>query len=74
MEFAIPGFIKRFCTRNGLLTLAEYLEDYSSEQTKADGYKLIDRELAKMPEGNEKKSLMERLAKIKNEGQRDLLY
>ena len=74
MEFAIPGFIKRFCTRNGLLTLAEYLEDYSSEQTKIDGYKLIDRELAKMPEGNEKNSLIQRLEKIKNEGQRDLLY
>ena len=25
MEFAIPGFIKRFCTPNALLTLQEYL-------------------------------------------------
>ena len=74
MEFAIPGFIKRFCTRNALLTLAEYLEDYSSDLTKEEGYKLIDRELAKMPEGDEKKSLMERLGKIRNDGTRDILY
>ncbi len=74
MEFAIPGFIKRFCTRNALLTLAEYLEDYSSDLTKEEGYKLIDRELAKMPEGDEKNSLKERLQKIRKDGTRDILY
>lgn len=74
MEFAIPGFIKRFCTRNAILTLAEYLEDYSSEETKKEGYALIERELAKMPAGDEKASVMARLEKIRIEGQRDLLY
>ena len=74
MEFAIPGFIKRFCTRNALLTLAEYLEDYSSDMTKEEGYKLIDRELAKMPDGDEKNSLKERLKKIREQGIRDILY
>lgn len=74
MEFAIPGFIKRFCTRNGLLTLAEYLEDYSSEATKKDGYALIEREIAKMTNEEQKKSLLERLDSIRNKGERDLLY
>ena len=74
MEFAIPGFIKRFCTRNGLLTLAEYLEDYSSEATKKDGYALIEREIAKMTNEERKKSLLERLDRIRNKGERDLLY
>ena len=74
MEFAIPGFIKRFCTRNGLLTLAEYLEDYSSEATKKDGYALIEREIAKMTNEEQKKSLLERLDRIRNKGERDLLY
>ena len=74
MEFAIPGFIKRFCTRNALLTLAEYLEDYSSDLTKEEGYKLIDRELSRMPEGDEKNSLMERIQKIRKDGTRDILY
>ncbi|MDZ4182553.1 MAG: [FeFe] hydrogenase H-cluster radical SAM maturase HydG, partial [Candidatus Cloacimonadaceae bacterium] len=32
MEFAIPGFVKRFCTPNALLTFAEYLFDFSSEK------------------------------------------
>ena len=74
MEFAIPGFIKRFCTRNGLLTLAEYLEDYSSEATKKDGYALIEREITKMTNEEQKKSLLERLDRIRNKGERDLLY
>lgn len=74
MEFAIPGFIKRFCTRNALLTLAEYLEDYSSEETKREGYLLIERELAKMPDGDDKSNLVSRLEKIRKEGKRDLLY
>ncbi|HRW63029.1 MAG TPA: [FeFe] hydrogenase H-cluster radical SAM maturase HydG, partial [Bacteroidales bacterium] len=29
MEFSVPGFIKRFCTPNAILTLAEYVEDYA---------------------------------------------
>ena len=29
MEFSVPGFIKRFCQPNAMLTLAEYLEDYA---------------------------------------------
>lgn len=74
MEYAIPGFIKRFCTRNALLTLLEYLEDYSSPATKEEGYKLIGRELAKFPEGEEKKSLEERLELVKTGGKRDNLY
>lgn len=74
MEFAIPGFIKRFCTRNALLTLAEYLEDYSSEETRREGYLLIERELSKMPDGDDKSNLVSRLAKIRDEGKRDMLY
>ena len=35
MEFAIPGFIKRFCTPNALTTLMEYLVDYASPETRA---------------------------------------
>ena len=33
MEFSVPGFIKRFCTPNALMTLAEYLEDYAPKET-----------------------------------------
>jgi 2-iminoacetate synthase len=35
--------IKSFCQPNAILTLAEYLEDYGSEQTRETGNKVIDR-------------------------------
>lgn len=66
MEFSTKGFIKRFCTPNALLTLAEYLEDYASPKTRERGWKLID-EKASGPE------LCEMLCRVKN-GERDLMY
>ena len=74
MEYAIPGFIGKFCTPNALLTLCEYLEDYASSETKAAGEKLIKAELAKMPEGKSKDQVIERLHKIRKENQRDLYF
>jgi 2-iminoacetate synthase len=65
MEFAIPGFIEDFCTPNALLTLSEYLMDFGSEETKKAGFKLIEDELAKFPEGHHKDMLLERLEAIR---------
>lgn len=73
MEYAIPGFIKKFCTRNAILTLAEYLEDYSSEETKKVGYELIEKEIEMLPNEEQKRNVRERLSKIKK-GTRDILY
>ncbi len=73
MEFAIPGFIKRFCTPNALLTLKEYLVDYASPETREAGGKLIADELAKIPEGETKGTLVQRLRDIED-GKRDLLF
>jgi len=42
MEFAIPGFVKNFCTPNALLTFEEYLMDYASPKTKEIGEALIE--------------------------------
>ena len=72
MEYAIPGFIGRFCTPNALLTLAEYLEDYSSETTKETGYALIDAELSGMDE-RKREDLKIKIDEVKR-GKRDLLY
>jgi 2-iminoacetate synthase len=74
MEFSKPGFIHNFCTPNAVLTLAEYLEDYSSEETKAVGYDLINKQI----DGSEllpevKETLMVKLESIKK-GKRDLYY
>jgi len=73
MEFAIPGFVKRFCTPNALLTFAEYLYDFSSEKTRQAGLELIDSELVKIEDANMQASVKENLAKMK-EGKRDLFY
>ena len=72
MEFAVPGFIKRFCTPNAILTLAEYLEDYAAADVKRRGYEIIDRHIEKMEE-ERKQECIARIKQIKN-GDRDLLY
>ncbi len=73
MEFSVPGFIKRYCQPNALLTMAEYLEDYAPPETKEKGYRLIREKLAEMPEGPFKVLLQERLQQIK-EGNRDIYF
>lgn len=74
MEFAIPGFIKRFCTPNALTTLLEYLVDYATPQTRAAGEKLIAAELEKMEEGPLKRELLDRLRRIRETEARDLYF
>ncbi|HBC89271.1 MAG TPA: [FeFe] hydrogenase H-cluster radical SAM maturase HydG [Lentisphaeria bacterium] len=74
MEYAIPGFIEKFCTPNALLTLEEYLIDYASPETRQVGEELIVGELQKISCGPQKQKLLERLNNIKNSGQRDLYF
>jgi len=73
MEFSVPGFIKRFCQPNAMLTLAEYLEDYAPSETKAKGDKLLEEKLAEMEEDGFKEKLVEKLKLVK-EGKRDLYF
>jgi 2-iminoacetate synthase len=74
MEFAIPGFIKRFCTPNALTTLLEYLVDYGSEETRAAGERIIAEELAKLPDDALKRELVSRLDRIRTTEDRDLFF
>ncbi|MFO7977347.1 MAG: [FeFe] hydrogenase H-cluster radical SAM maturase HydG [Bacteroidales bacterium] len=73
MEFSVPGFIKRFCSPNALLTLAEYLEDYAPQTTKQAGYKLIDQKIEELSATQPVESLKEKLQLVK-EGKRDLYF
>lgn len=73
MEFSVPGFIKRFCQPNALLTLVEYLEDYAPAGTKEKGYELVKEKLAEMEEDNFKNKLLEKIQLVK-EGKRDLYF
>ncbi|OQA02447.1 MAG: 2-iminoacetate synthase [Planctomycetes bacterium ADurb.Bin401] len=74
MEFAIPGFIKRFCQPNALTTLMEYLVDYASEETRASGLKLINAELEKIKDEKIKAQVKQRLKIIQESQQRDLYF
>jgi len=73
MEFAIPGFVKRFCTPNAVLTFLEYLNDYASGETLEAGLRQIDRELDGMPESKAKEELQARMAQVRA-GERDLYF
>ncbi len=72
MEFAVPGFIESFCTPNAILTLAEYLEDYASPETRATGQALIERQIQTLPTAADRERLLAQLVQIQNEGQRDI--
>ncbi len=73
MEFSVPGFIKRFCTPNAILTMAEYIEDYAPEQTATKGWKVIEKNIETLEDEKIKKSVREKIEKIKA-GERDLYY
>jgi 2-iminoacetate synthase len=74
MEFAIPGFIKRYCTPNALTTLTEYLVDYASPETRRAGHELIEKELAKLQDNPIKSELEKRLREIEETDKRDLYF
>ncbi len=74
MEFAIPGFIKRFCAPNAVTTCQEYLDDYASPATRAAGLAAIERELDTMPEGKQKDEVQRRLDLIRTGQARDLCF
>jgi len=70
MEFAIPGFVKRFCTPNALFTLREYLNDYATEETKKLGYELIQKELERV----NNRELVEKYLERIDRGERDVRF
>ena len=73
MEYACPGFVKDFCTPNGILTLMEYIIDYASEETKAKAMKAIENHIAVMENASLKERLINKLDQIKL-GKRDLFF
>ena len=74
MEFSKPGFIHNFCTPNAVLTLAEYLEDYASVETKEVGYNLIENNIKDSNLSNKtKEDLIKKLDALKT-GERDLCF
>ncbi len=73
MEFSVPGFIKRYCTPNAILTLSEYLVDYATPETAEKGWKLIRKEIDALDGFGRVDELKKRVEKIK-QGERDLYF
>lgn len=73
MEFAIPGFVKRFCTPNAILTFMEYLEDYATPETREIGLALVEKELAQLTDEPAREQVEERLNRVRD-GERDLFF
>lgn len=73
MEFSVPGFIKRFCGPNAILTLSEYLCDYAPEKTSDKGWKMIENQLKELETTQDTTEIRKRIEQIKN-GKRDLYF
>lgn len=73
MEFSVPGFIKRFCSTNAILTLAEYIMDYATPSTAEKGWKVIEKNLVDLAKFQNTDELKARIEQIK-QGKRDLYF
>ena len=73
MEFSVPGFIKRFCSPNAILTLAEYLVDYAPPETAEKGWKIIEENLVSLNGYQRVPEIRNRIQRIKS-GERDLYF
>ncbi len=73
MEFSVPGFIKRYCTPNAILTLAEYLLDYAPEKTRNKGWQVIEKNILAL---NDEKTITQIRGKLElmKAGKRDLYF
>ena len=62
------------CTRQALMTLAEYLVDYAAPETKRLGFDLIERELEKIPKEKIRRIAAENIERIKSSDKRDFRF
>ncbi len=74
MSLCKSGQILNCCHPNALMTLKEYLMDYASEETKAIGDELIEKELLKIPNEKVRKIATEHVADIEENNKRDFRF
>lgn len=74
MALCKNGQILNCCHPNALMTLAEYLSDYGSEDTKQKGYALIEHELKKIPKEKIRTIAAENVDAIKHSNRRDFRF
>lgn len=73
MEFSVPGFIKRYCSANAILTLAEYIMDYAKPSTAEKGWKVIEKNLIDLEKFQKTNEIKARIERIK-QGERDMYF
>ena len=73
MSLCKSGKISLCCTPNALMTLKEYLMDYASPATRAEGERMIASSLTDIPEGRVRDLTIERLKRIEA-GERDFRF
>ena len=73
MSLCKAGQIQNCCHPNALMTLKEYLMDYASPATKAEGEDLIQKELPNIPKDKVREIAADHLAKIE-QGIRDFRF
>ncbi len=74
MSLCKSGQIQNCCHPNALMTLAEYLEDYATERTKENGYRMIEKELDRIPREKTREICAEHIEAIKTSDQRDFRF
>jgi len=71
MDLAKPGLIKQFCQPNAISTLAEYIYDYASEETKELGLKFIEEQISQTENAATQSLLTDMIARVAA-GERDV--
>lgn len=71
MDLAKPGLIKQFCQPNAVSTLAEYIYDYASEETKELGLKFIEEQISETENAATQSLLTDMIARVAA-GERDV--
>ena len=74
MSLCKSGQILNCCHPNALMTLAEYLVDSATPETKRLGFDLIERELEKIPKEKIRRIAAENIERIKSSDKRDFRF
>ncbi len=74
MSLCKSGQILNCCHPNALMTLTEYLVDYASEHTKEIGFRLVEKELERIPKDKVREIARQNIEDIKNSNRRDFRF
>ena len=74
MSLCKSGQIQNCCHPNALMTLAEYLTDYASPETRKCGEELIEEELETIPNANRSRIAAEHIESIYQSNKRDFYF